>query len=186
MVVHLIDNIYKQKPVGALIINRDDLRACGDQVIGAFANDYPGAGVTELSVGGMKTSGGRVVCKFYVQDKDKYEKDSEWWDCKGKYFEDIADKYFRVKDYFTWCANHTSGWCGKYGATMDYNENADKMNNYVANDYIPNHPRLKEKGAWRGLGIVMMDYAGETEYGSHNVYGDVLVKALLDINFATD
>lgn len=166
-----------------LIINRDDLGACGPTPFGAFAESYPGCGMTYLSVGGMTTSGGTRVCKFYVQDKDHYDRDSDWKKEKADYFDKTADDYFRERDYFTWCSNHTSAYCGHSGATMDYNENADKVNNYVANDYIPNHDRISEKGAWRGLGLVFMDFACETEVRSHNVYGVDLVNKLISVNF---
>ena len=66
---------------------------------------------------------------------------------------------------------------------MDYNQNSDKVNNYVANTYIPSLIKQREKGSWRGLGVVPMDFAGIHHYGFHDVYGDDLVKALINFNF---
>ena len=168
-----------------LIINRDDLpHSEGEELYGFFTNGFTGA-YTEsyLTLNGRASSGGTPVMKYYVQDKDHYVRDYDFLTEKFAYFEKVADNYYADPDYYCLCINNTSGWCGESVVTMDYNENADVMNYYVSHTYIPNTPRYHVPGKWRGLGIVLMDFAGEKSYGSHFVYGYDLVCTLINLNF---
>lgn len=168
-----------------LIINRDGLGAKGTSPLpAAFFNGWGGLpSKGTITSGARAGAGGTNPAKFFDQDVDNYVRDYEFMEEKFKHFKRTADQYYADKDYFSWCFNMASAWCGESALTMDYNENANKMNAYLANEYLPNEEKFHVKGAWRGVGMVLMDYAATKEFNGKEVYGFELIRSIINLNF---
>lgn len=127
--------------------------------------------------------------KDILVDPSKYGPDIRYNDSKGKILlmhmatrKDLLLKNFQdasntPKDRpDTWHLNKTSGYILN-GIAMSYARNAYHMNKYAI-DYISEH--LGEKTGW-----VIMDFAGLANKAfEFNVFGDELVKILLQNNYA--
>lgn len=168
-----------------LMINRDGMGQIEDPAIPAgFFNGWhsdPSKGT--ITSGARAGDGGYNETKFYDQDVDHYSDDDDWEEDKFKYFKQTAEEYFADKDYFVWCFNCASAWCGWWALSMDYNENADRMNGHLSKEYFPKEAKFHKRGAWRGVGIVLMDFGGVAKYNYHDTYGGDMIREMIRINY---
>ena len=160
-----------------LIICRDNYEGF-DLPFAAFINnwdDFSGKGY--FTTGRKKEDPGD--CVLYSQDLYSVY-DWDHFHEKSDAFDGCARAFLADETACPWCINNASGFMGHSEKTLNYNEFAYKSNPYV----IEYAGRMQGKGE-RGLGIVMMDFAGETEFGlvKYRVFGDKLVEALIAVNY---
>lgn len=103
--------------------------------------------------------------------QDFYDPDGK--DEKLQAIKTMLDEFAAGTAPGTWCINHTSGYTPGIFKAPDYGENAQNVNGQTA-DWID--------GLNGSAGIVLMDFAGSSRYRSYQVYGDRLLKALIDHN----
>ena len=126
--------------------------------------------VTTLVNGSYSTS-------YYVQDYYKYTDDEgteKLNEIKSLYA--ITKKFCKATNNFPWALNHTSGYCGSLGSTLQYQKNANYVNK-------PIYEVLQNETVLGPTGIVFMDFVGERDASIYTVYGDLLPQAIIDNNY---
>ena len=106
--------------------------------------------------------------------QDFYDPTGE--DDKLDAIKNILDDFSAETTPGIWCINHTSGYTAGIFNAPDYGENAQNVNGRTA-DLI--------EGLSGSAGIVLMDFAGSSQYRSYSVYGDRLLDALINHNNPT-
>ncbi len=126
--------------------------------------------VTTLVNGSYSTS-------YYVQDYYKYTEDEGTEKLnKIKSLYAITKEFCKATNGFPWALNHTSGYCGSLGISIQYQLNASYVNK-------PLYEALSNETEFGPTGIVFMDYVGERDASYYTVYGDLLPQAIIDNNY---
>ncbi len=160
-----------------LVVCRDNYEGF-DLPFAAFINNWD-----DFSGSGYFTTGGKTgapgICRLYSQDLYSVY-DWDHFHEKSEAFDGCAEAFLADETPFPWCINNASGYMGHSERTLNYNEFAFKSNPHV----ISVAQKMSGKGR-RGLGIVMMDFAGQKEFGlvKYKVFGDELTKSLIAVNF---
>lgn len=126
--------------------------------------------VTTLVNGSYSTS-------YHVQDYYMYTDDEGTEKLnKIKSLYAITKEFCKATNNFPWALNHTSGYCGSIGSTLQYQKNANYVNK-------PIYEVLQNETVLGPTGIVFMDFVGERDASIYTVYGDLLPQAIIDNNY---